>query len=132
MYIGQKYHSQFKSIGWLLIAAVFTLTALPMHVHLQHIDDASSPIHEHALDLHFAVDSIAPTHHEDAVVFPVTPDVMLKKLGDNPLLAAIFVCLSILLLSVAYTVRQRPTIRFIQPKSGWFSIAPPPRAPPRR
>jgi hypothetical protein len=130
MYIGRKYQLQFKAIGWLLIAAVFALTAQPMHVHLQHIDDASSLAHEHAIDLHFAVDNITPADHEDGAVFPVTPDVMLKKLGDNLLLAAIIVCLSIFLLSVAYTYKQRPTIRFIQLKPGWFSIAPPLRAPP--
>ncbi|MEA3244228.1 MAG: hypothetical protein U9Q19_12450 [Pseudomonadota bacterium] len=130
MHIGQKYHLQFKAIGWLLIAAIFALTVRPMHVHLQHIDDASSLTHEHAIDLHFAVDTITPTHHEHAAVFPATPDAMLKKLGDNPLLAAIFVCLSIVLLSVALANKRRPTIRFIQPKPGRFFIAPPLRAPP--
>ncbi len=131
MHIGRKYHLQFKTIGWLLIAAVFALTVQPMHVHLQHIDDASSLTHEHVIDLHFAVDTITPTHHEHAAVFPVIPDVMQKKLGDNPLLAAFFVCLSILLLSVVIANRQRPTIRFIPSKPGWFFIAPPLRAPPQ-
>ncbi|MEA3243158.1 MAG: hypothetical protein U9Q19_06935, partial [Pseudomonadota bacterium] len=84
----------------------------------------------HAIDLHFAVDTIAPTHHEHAAVFPATPDAMLKKLGDNPLLAAFSVCLSILLLRVAFADKQRPTTSFIQPRPGWFFIAPPLRAPP--
>ena len=130
MYIGRKYILQFKAVGWLLIAAVFALTVRPMHVHLQHIDHASSLTPEHAIDLHFAVDKFAPTDHEHAAVFPVTPDAMLKKLGDNPLLAAIFVCLSIMLLSVAFADKQRPTISFIQPRPGWFFVAPPLRAPP--
>lgn len=129
--IRQKYQLHFKAVGWLLIAAVFALTVLPMHVHLEHTGDASSLIHEHTFDLHLEVDNIAPDHHEDTLVFSVTPDVMLKKLGDNPLLAAIFICLSILLLSVARAGNIRPGIRFIQPKPGWYSIAPPLRAPPR-
>jgi len=130
VHIGRKHHLQFKAIGWLLIAAVFALTVRPMHVHLQHIEDASSLTHEHAIDLHFAVDNIGPIHHGHAAVFPATPDVMLKKLGDNPLLAALFVCLSIVLLGVAFENKQRPTISFIQPRPGWFFIAPPLRAPP--
>jgi len=130
VYIGRKYHLQFKAIGWLLIAAVFALTVRPMHVHLQHIDDASSLTHEHAIDLHFAVDTIAPTHHEHAAVFPATTEAMLKKLGDNPLLATFSVCLSIVLLIVALANKQRPTTGFIPPGPGWFFIAPPLRAPP--
>jgi len=130
MTTGRKYHLQFKAIGWLLIAAVFALTVQPMHVHLQHIDDVSSPIHEHSIDLHFAVDNLAQADHEDGAVFPVTPDVMLKKLGDNPLLAAIIVFLSIFLLSVAYINKQRPTNRFIPLRPVRFSISPPLRAPP--
>ena len=128
---GRKHHLRFKAIGWLLIAAVFALTVRPMHVHLQHIDDAASLTHEHAIDLHFAVDNIAPANHEEGAVFPVTPDVMLKKIGDNPLLAAIILWLTIFLLSVAYSNKPRPSIRFILLKRRWFSIAPPLRAPPR-
>ena len=131
MYTGQRYHLQLRVIGWLLIAAVFALTVQPLHVHLQHIDDASSLIHEHEIDLHIAIDNIAPDSHKDGAIFPVTPDVMLKKVGDNPLLAAIIVWLTIFLLSVAYTDKQRPGIRFILLKPRWFSIAPPLRAPPR-
>ncbi|MFC1771789.1 hypothetical protein ACFL3A_00395 [Pseudomonadota bacterium] len=114
----------------MLIAAVFALTVQPVHFHLQHIDDASSLIHEHAIDLHIAIDNIAPDSHKDGAIFPVTPDVMLKKIGDNPLLAAIIVWLTIFLLSVAYSNKPRPTIRFILLKRRWFSIAPPLRAPP--
>ena len=127
---GRKHHLRFKAIGWLLIAALFALTVRPMHVHLQHIDHASSLTHEHAIDLHFAVDSIAPTQHEHAAVFPAIADAMLKKLGDNPLLAALFVCLSIVLLGVAFANKQRPTISFLQLRPGWSFIAPPLRAPP--
>ena len=130
MYIGRKHHLQFKAIGWLLIAAVFALTVRPMHVHLQHIEDASSLTHEHAIDLHFAADSIGPSHHGHAAVFPATPEVMLKKLGDNPLLAAIFVCQSIVLLSIAFENKQRLTTSFIRPEPGRFFIVPPLRAPP--
>ena len=85
MYTGRRYHLQLRGIGWLLIAAVFALTVQPVHFHLQHIDDASSPIHEHAIDLHIAIDNIAPDSHKDGAVFPVTPDVMLKKNRRQPL-----------------------------------------------
>ena len=69
MHIGRKHNLQFRAIGWLLIAAVFALTVQPMHAHLQHIDDASSLVHEHAIDLHFAVDNIVATNHKDGAVF---------------------------------------------------------------
>jgi len=131
MFTGRRYHLQLRVIGWLLIAAVFALTVQPVHFHLQHIDDASSLIHEHAIDLHIAIDNIAPDSHEDGAIFPVTPDVMLKKIGDNPLLSVIIVWLTIFLLSVAYSNKPRPATRFILLKRRWFSIAPPLRAPPR-
>ena len=130
MYIGQKYQRQSKTIGWLLIAAVFALTVRPMHVHLQHIDHASSLTHEHTIDLHFAVDHFAPTTHEHAAVFPAIPDVMLKKFGDNPLLAAIVVCLLFLLLSIAFANGNPPTVSLIRPTPGRFFLTPPLRAPP--
>ena len=131
MHAGRKNHLHLKAIGWLLVTAVFALTVQPLHVHLHHVDDASSLIHEHAVDLHLEVDNIAPDHHEGAVVFSVTPDVVLKKLSDNPLLAAICLYLSVLLLSIGFSDTRRPAIRFNRPKPGRFYIAPPLRAPPR-
>jgi len=131
MNVGPEFHLQRKAICWLLIAAVFALTVQPMHIHLQHIDDTASLTHRHVIDLHFTVDNLDPANHKDAAVFAVAPDVMLKKLGDNSMPAAIFVCLSILLLSIAYTIKQRSTISFKRPKPGWYFLAPPLRAPPR-
>jgi len=122
-------HLQSKAIGWLLIAALFVLVVQPMHMHLEHNDDTSAHGHEHVIDLHFSADNVVSDDHKDAV-FPVTPEGMLKKSGDNPLLAVILICLSFLLLSVAYTSRQRLSIFHILPRSSWYSIAPPLRAPP--
>ena len=122
-------HLQSKVIGWLLIAALFVLMVQPMHVHLEHKDDASAPGHEHVIDLHFSADNITSDDHKDTV-FPVTQEGMLKQSGDNPLLAVILVCLSFLLLSVAHTSRQRLFVFRILPRSSWYSIAPPLRAPP--
>ena len=129
MNIGQKDRSQVRFIGWLLIAALFVLTVQPMHVHLEHNDAASAQDHEHVIDLHFSADNVTSADHNDAV-FPVTPEGMLKKSGDNFLLAAIIICLSFLLLGVAYTRRQRLIVSHILPRSSWYSIAPPLRAPP--
>ena len=129
MHFGKKNRSQVRFIGWLLSAALFVLTVQPVHVHLEHKVTASAQDHEHVIDLHFSADNVASTDHNDAV-FPVTQEGMLKKSGDNPLLAAILVCLSFLLLGVAYANRQRLIIFRILPGSGWYSIAPPLRAPP--
>lgn len=129
MHSGKKNRSQVRFIGWVLIAALFVLTVQPVHVHLEHKVTASAQDHEHVIDLHFSADNVASTDHNDAI-FPVTQEGMLKKSGDNTLLAAIIVCLSFLLLAVAFTGRQRLIIFRILPGSGWYSIAPPLRAPP--
>ena len=119
-----------RAIGWLLIAALIVLTVQPMHVHLEHADDASAQNHEHVIDLHFSADNVTSADHNDAV-FPVTPEGMLKKFGDNPLLAVLFLCLSFLLLGIPFTSRQRLITLHILPRPGWYCITPPLRAPPR-
>ena len=118
-----------RAIDWLLIAALIVLTVQPMHVHLEHTDDASVQGHEHVIDLHFSADNVTSDHHNDAI-FPATPEGMLKKFGDNPLLAVLFLCLSFLLLGVTSTSRQQLIVSHILPRSSWYSIAPPLRAPP--
>lgn len=130
MQTGRNDNLLLKVIAWTLVAAVFALTVQPLHVHLQHGDDASSVIHDHIVDLHAEVDNIAPAGDEQGAVFPVTPDVLLKKLGDNSLTSAIIVSLFIILFSVAYINIRRPTVLVVQPAPGWFYIAPPLRAPP--
>ena len=118
-----------RAIDWLLIAALIVLTVQPMHVHLEHTDDASVQDHEHVIDLHFSADNVTSDHHNDAI-FPATPEGMLKKSGDNPLLAVLFLCLLFLLLGIPFTNRQRLIPLHNLPRSGWYSITPPLRAPP--
>ena len=129
MHSGQKDRSQVRLIGWLLISALLVLTVQPVHVHLEHKDAASAQDHEHVIDLHFSADNVTSTNHNDAI-FPVTHEGIRKKSGDNTLLAAILICLLFLLLCVAFTGRQQLFIFLILPRSGWYSIAPPLRAPP--
>ena len=129
MHFGQKNRSQVRFIGWLLITALFVLTVQPVHVHLEHKVTASAQDHEHVIDLHFSADNVASTDHKDTV-FPVTHEGMLKKSGDNSMLVAILVCLLFLLPGVVYTGMQRFNIFRVLPRSGWYSIAPPLRAPP--
>lgn len=129
MYTGQKDRSRVRFISWSLIAALFVLTAQPMHVHLEHNDAVSEQDHEHVIDLHFSADNVTSADHDDTE-FPLTPEGMLKKSGDNPLLAAILVCLLFLLLGVAHTSLQQLIIFRILPGPVWYSIAPPLRAPP--
>lgn len=118
---------QARLIGWLLIVALFVLTVQHMHVHLEHHDAVSAQDHEHVITLHFSVDNVASADHGDAV-FMLTPEGMLKQSGDRLLLAAILVCL--LLLGIACNSRNRQIILHILPRSGWYFIAPPLRAPP--
>ena len=129
MRIGHRNRSQVRLIGWLLVAALFVLTVQPMHVHLEHLDAVSGQDHDHVIGLHFSADNVAPPNHNDAV-FPLTPEGLLKKSGDHPLIAVILVYLSLLLLSAACCSRLRQIILRILPASSWYSIAPPLRAPP--
>ena len=78
MNTGKHCHFRSRAVVWLLIAALLVLTIQPMHVHLEHADDASPQDHEHVIDLHFSSDSFTSNDHKDTI-FPVTPEGMLKK-----------------------------------------------------
>lgn len=130
MFAGRRKQRQARLVSGLLVLAVFMLTIQPMHVHLQHADHPAAPVHDHDIGLHHVIDDIASTDHLYHGILSLTPDVMLKHVGDYPLLTAIIVCLAILLPAIKREIRQRPTIRPTRRKPGRFSLIPPLRAPP--
>ena len=122
--------SRTKPIIWLLIMAVVVLSLLPAHMHLHHVDGAPSATHEHAIDIHLAGEKIDPDHHDDAMVLSATPDVLVKNLNDNPLLAAIWFGFVLFLVVILFQQRLRPLVS-ISLQHFYPHFSPPLRAPPQ-
>ena len=91
----------YKSISWLLIAAILLVAFLPAHYHLHHLytDDAfsSAARHAHVIDLHVLTEKTGQSHHDDATIIAASPDGIVKK--SNPEFSP-FILLVIVLLSL--------------------------------
>lgn len=122
---------RYQSISWLLVVAIIALTLLPTHLHLGHTDSHPSASHKHTTSLHIAIDNIADDHHSDATVLSVTPDVLVKKVNDNPLLAAAILLVTLLLLAVTSRPLKYATNANRHRLSTFYSLTPPLRAPPQ-
>ena len=75
---------RYKSISWLLIAAILLVAFLPAHYHLHHLynDDAfsSATRHAHAIDLHVLTEKTGQSHHDDeTTIIAASPDGIVKK-----------------------------------------------------
>lgn len=117
-------------ISRVLIVTLAVLTLSPLHAHLHHVDDvASSSAHEHVVDLHLLTDTAKHNHSDDATVLSTTPDVLIKKVDDGSLLAALLVCLLVLLRIVQPALDRLANTSFTVPRSH-YHFAPPLRAPP--
>lgn len=98
---------RYKSISWLLIAAILLVAFLPAHYHLHHHynDDAfsSATRHAHAIDLHVLTEKTGPSHHDDdeATIIAVSPDGVVKKSnpGFSPFILLVIVLLLLPVLS---------------------------------
>jgi len=105
----------------------------PSHLHLHHLDDASSGhgAHAHVVDRHFMTD-IGSHAESDSGSTPVKsgPGTLVKKFSDLSLDVALLMVLVLLLPLTGMTLgraRKRFTIR--PPR--YYSISPPLRAPPQ-
>jgi len=121
---------QYKSISWLLAAAILLLTVLPAHLHLHHVDTAANQSHEYVIDWHFIADDIATDHHENVTLLPAAPDGLIKKLGDHPLLATVLILLIVFVLPTAIRTLQLRLSNHHHVPASFYTIAPPLRAPP--
>ena len=99
---------RYKSISWLLIAAILLVAFLPAHYHLHHLynDDAfsSATTHAHVIDLHVLTETTGQSHHDDeATILATSPDGIVKK--SNPEFSP-FILLVIVLLSLPVLCKQ--------------------------
>lgn len=122
---------QYKSINWLLIAAILLITFLPAHYHLHHLVSDKSSIHAHDVDLHLVIDKAEQSHHDtDIEVFPAAPDGITKN--SNPAFS-LFILLAILLILLPIAnnrIRIRLDYSDNSLKQSYPHLSPPLRAPP--
>ena len=101
---------RYKSISWLLIAAILLVAFLPAHYHLHHLynDDAFSSAatgHAHVIDLHVLTEKTGQSHHDDeTTIIAASPDGTVKK--SNPEFSP-FILLVIVLLSLPVLSKQK-------------------------
>ena len=119
-------------VARLLICTVLLLSLAPHHYHLHHGTGPDSVAHAHTIDLHLLSDNSDEAHHEDAIVLEITPDGLLKPLGDNPSNLLFILCLLTLLPILASGLRQPFRETRLRLRQVLYHLIPPQRAPPRR
>ena len=120
---------RYKSVSWLVISAILLLALVPVHLHLHHVDDAASLTHE--MDLHVVTSSSEHSHHDEAHVLDIVPDVLAKK-SSGKFFMSLLVALLLLVLPVVlqrFAFRLRETA--LLPCRNCYHLIPPLRAPPR-
>ncbi len=128
---------RYRSISWLLVAAILSVVLLPAHLHFHHDHE-----HEHGLDttgaarahdvhLHLMGDSTDANHHDEAHVLSITTEALAKKLtyDHTPLLLALLLLSVLPLLTRCGGLSNEPPHgRDARPYHG---LNPPLRAPPQ-
>ena len=129
----RKIRVKSTSIAWFMVAAVLLLTLAPHHIHLHHesASDLFAHDHDHTIDLHLLSDVNDAAHHDQAIVYEVTPDGLLKPLSDIPLNWLLTVFLIALLPVADSRSRHRLRLEAIRPRQAYYRLTPPLRAPPR-
>ena len=126
-----KIINKYKSISWMLIAAILMLTFLPAHYHMHHVASVNSSHHDHVIDFHVAGEQTVPSHHAGVIhSFSATPDGMLKKTNPAFSFFIILVLFPALLPLFTHRIRIRPGSNIIGLKQSYPHFSPPLRAPP--
>ena len=146
MFVWRKKISRYRSTCWILIAAVFALTVFPVHLHYHyqsdshpvvrdtHHDPAPAHIaedHGHQADLHALSGASFDEDHSTVHVFKASPDVLARKLNNDPGSVLLFI---LILFLVPVFSRQTPTgpmatVPFVFKTTK--QLTPPLRAPPK-
>lgn len=124
-----KFPYQYKSISWLLLAAVLLLFLVPVHMHFHHVDEPASQSHEHKLDLHAALDNTGSSHHEESDILDLDFKGFVKKISNGSLLA-LFAVLLFFVLSNTLSGHLLRAHANTNPVISPHYISPPLRAPP--
>lgn len=132
----RKQISNYKSVSWLLVAAILLVSVLPAHYHLHHLVGITSADHTHATDLHLSADKPGQSHHNDGTtIINVAPSGLLSKWdGDSnkPDITPLVILVSFLALFSFFNIKQnsRPYQATTSSKQIFYRFSPPLRAPP--
>jgi hypothetical protein len=123
----------YRSISWILVAALLAAVLLPAHYHLHHLHYPDTAGHTHVVDLHFITDNSGHAHHhENTSIISATPDAIVKT---DKLVFSLFIPLAIvlvLILTCSHRVWSRYEPGEITLFRQYAYFSPPLRAPPLR
>jgi len=69
----------YRSISWILVAALLLTVLLPAHYHLHHLHSIDTAGYAHVVDLHLIADNSGHAHHhENTSIISATPDAIVK------------------------------------------------------
>jgi hypothetical protein len=132
----RKQVNSYKSISWLLVAAILLVTVLPAHYHLHHFIGDKSAAHGHATDLHLSSDKLAQSHHKNGTtIINAAPTGLLNKWDgeiNKPDITPLVILVSLLTLFSFINVKRnsRPYQVTTFYKQIFYRLSPPLRAPP--
>ncbi len=120
---------------WVLAAAVLLMQAVPLHMHLHHVDDPASVTASHVMDVHVA-DTASQhqhqhQHHDDVHVIDLNAETFVKKSDDNLLIPWLFACVLAIFIVPLVRSTWTPVPSPDRQQRFLFLTAPPLRAPPR-
>ncbi len=127
----------FKSISWLVIAAILLVVFLPSHYHLHHNHDAAGSAtashiqaHAHVIDFHVLTEPAGQSHHDDATSIAASPDGIVKKTSQDLFLFILLVMVFLLLAALSKKNNSRLNYTGAGIKQRYSHFTPQLRAPP--
>lgn len=114
-------------LAWFVLASMFGIILLPTHMHLDHVDESTTAVHEHAIDVHVSYDQ--HDHHDEATIISQLTDFLVKKISNITFALIIPTLMIFSLIRTGILIR-----RFLMPllfPPGHFPLTPPLRAPPQ-
>ena len=125
-----------KLISWLLVAAIFFITLLSAHYHLDHSDNENlysvdAKQHNHVIDLHSITDATGQAHHiNEASTIMASSDGIVKKLSLAFSMTFLFIIVLGFLPLLYKTIRSQINRNDIELEQNYPYFSPLLRAPP--
>jgi len=123
-----------KTIGLVLIFAIFLQFIVQLQVHIHHENHADVVTHnDHVIDYHMVteINSHEPSSSDEVHELKTSPDIILKKSLDQYF--TLLVSVLFLIAASIIQTRSKPIWEFLKNKfihNFYYSLAPPSRAPP--
>lgn len=146
MFVWRNLVSRYRSICWILIAAVFALTVFPVHLHYHH-ETESHPVvqathhdpapahidegHGHETDLHVLAGASLDEDHSAVHIFKASPDGLARKLNNDPDSVLLFILVLFLLPVFKRQTSSSPMVPVPFVFKPPNRLSPPLRAPPQ-